>query len=248
MSKTKQNSGTSLLCGNNQEEELKPSISMSKNVNHEKVSAQENCGQEKNAITGKENSAGKIKLCMCLFDIVKQLNDMNIQNLLICLQCQVTDSEFKKFGHVHGESAKHEDEASPVKSFRKNRLEALADRINDWEDESRLTSKPITSTPEKVVQHPHTPTKFDNRNTTKSASKLVQLAESNQIKGKPFPTTKNKVSFSSIPIQKMHNSKALGVEDVTSPIKSVLLDKSVLQSLVILIAQAFKVLFFLSLL
>lgn len=139
-----------------------------------------------------------------------------------------------KIDHGHVESCQY-DETSPVKTFRKNRLEALADRINDWEDESRLGLKPVTSTPEKIAQSVCTPSKYGSRKPTKSVSTNVQLESSvgsNQMKETQFTTKKSKVSFGLHPVPKVQNSKVSELEEVASPIKSVTLDKSILQSLV----------------
>lgn len=58
LTKTKQTSGISLLCGN-QDEGGKPSSSESNNLDNEEVLIQKAFEVNENAVSGKENSTGK---------------------------------------------------------------------------------------------------------------------------------------------------------------------------------------------
>ena len=122
---------------------------------------------------------------------------------------------------------------------RKTRLEALAYRINDWEDESGLASKQITSTPEKNSKGVRTPSKTLDQIKAKSTPTRFQamsnvFAETEKKECSPL-SRQTEDTQSSLLFQKSTPVKVIGTtgnDETSTPYKSLVLDKSVLQSLV----------------
>ncbi|KAI9557161.1 hypothetical protein GHT06_016968 [Daphnia sinensis] len=123
----------------------------------------------------------------------------------------------------------------PLQMSRKTRLEVLAHRVKDWEDQSGVVPKPLSSTPEKNLKGASTPLKFRDQTTSKSRS-----ANSIANATMPFPNDKLDGGFSSKEIacppcsmQPEENTpvKLSASEESSTPYKSLVLDKSVLQSL-----------------
>ncbi|XP_046438259.1 anillin-like [Daphnia pulex] len=117
------------------------------------------------------------------------------------------DAGIKHLRHSPTKIEVPSDQTSPLQVSRKTRLEALAYRINDWVDESVVAPKPISSTPEKNPRGTSTPSKIRDTTTLKSAASVKSV------------------------LQECTPVKVSGNEDVSTPYKSLALDKSVLQSL-----------------
>lgn len=118
------------------------------------------------------------------------------------------------------------DQTSPFEVSRKTRFEALAYRINDWVDESMVAPKLISSTPERNPRETSTPSKIRDPTILKSTS---------VVSSPNFFITiiqKNYFLLSTAQLQECTPVKISGSEDVSTPYKSLVLDKSVLQSLV----------------
>lgn len=124
------------------------------------------------------------------------------------------------------------DQTSPLQVSRKTRLEALAYRINDWVDESVVAAKPISSTPEKNPRGTSTPSKIRDTTTLKSAVSVKSVVGSHNYIFFFFNIKTNLLLLSTSQLQECTPVKVSGNEDVSTPYKSLALDKSVLQSLV----------------
>lgn len=127
------------------------------------------------------------------------------------------------------------EQTPPLQMSRKTRLEVLAHRVKDWEDQSGMVSKPISSTPEKNLKGAGTPLKFRDHTTSKSRS-----ANSTANASMLYPSDKLDGGFSSkgtvCPPSSMQPEENTPVklpasEESSTPYRSFVLDKSVLQSL-----------------
>lgn len=131
---------------------------------------------------------------------------------------------------------------SPSRTFGKTRLEALADRVNDWEDESGLGLKLVTSTPEKNSSGAC----GDSANIgLKASSKCLTPAsrlgigssacsvDGHKVFKASHETGTSAMSQFTPQSSNVNRSVSAGVQDASlTPTKSISLDKSVLQSLV----------------
>ena len=120
---------------------------------------------------------------------------------------------------------------------RRNRLEALAYRINDWEDESLTSKQAITSTPEKGKQgFASSGKKSNNCTPTKSGWGPAAVTSGSKSKNKDVPCLmKEAEKLSSTPqVQASKDSKPVEpqLDRTVSPIKAVVLEKSILRCLV----------------
>ena len=112
--------------------------------------------------------------------------------------------------------------AASVSSARKNRLEALAYRINDWEDEALTASK--QSTPE-----------MRNKKATPSKYGASPTKSSPGTPSKSSPVGKREPGNAAV---RNLASPKKAPKDLDSPIKAVVLEQSVLRTLVCLLVSA----------
>ena len=122
------------------------------------------------------------------------------------------------------------DEASPFEAARKNRLEALAYKISDWEDQSKL--KQAAFSPEKNPRGTSTPTKpilslLKTKHTISNTSKSEAQLHASKASSMALSTV-------SSPKETPEKTKAFTseIKEASTPRKALVLDKSVLQNLV----------------
>lgn len=130
----------------------------------------------------------------------------------------------------------------PEQKSRKNRLEALAYRINDWEDESVLANKQTASTPEKVSKSTASTTHKGKNSPSFTPKKSGWESKSfasrihNSGNNQPQPGKKEESLPSPLTQQQIapqnHHPADTETDMAVSPIKAVVLDKSVLHCLV----------------
>lgn len=118
-------------------------------------------------------------------------------------------------------------DVSPLKDSRKARLATLAHSINDWEDESNISSKSASSTPVKAKKDPTTPAKYGSSAAASPARRDIYSAK------KPEPAM---IAASESQVDGNCTSSARKDTQRASPV--VVLDKSVLRCLVWLRALA----------